>query len=390
MPTLVLIPALAAIIYAVAIKCRRKMWVDAALLSLGGGIALYNAIFMYGYFTGINTSPTLRCLQQVISSLIVPITYLYLSMHMNRRWFNSFTICIWAFTLLLLVPTGLFTLDGHMPQPDPSTPLVPMMFYFYHQGQEVLTMRSADVIILLQGLFAFIRVSNVAVALHNYHLSFSPRLRYLLLWSFVALIFVLYTSFHTTEDFSALRHVWTYYISYSFLATSLFAFLSLDLDLHPVMNTVTDEDDEPDDNEDGDKPKDAVPEHHHKQEKESIVEDLGAFIHQSQALAQEVQQMIDHKAYLDPNVSAESVIALLHTNRTYFGRMMHTEFGCTFTALITRLRMEHALHLLQTTELSIFDIAQQSGYADERSFSRRFRLTYGASPSKYRGGVIPS
>ena len=51
---------------------------------------------------------------------------------------------------------------------------------------------------------------------------------------------------------------------------------------------------------------------------------------------------------------------------------------------INTLRIDHAVSLLQTTRLSIEEIAQQSGFSDVRTFRRVFSKAKGANPSAYR------
>lgn len=51
---------------------------------------------------------------------------------------------------------------------------------------------------------------------------------------------------------------------------------------------------------------------------------------------------------------------------------------------IQQKRLEHAEDLLKTSNLSIADIANLSGFLDPQHFSRRFRKSFGVSPRQYR------
>lgn len=53
-------------------------------------------------------------------------------------------------------------------------------------------------------------------------------------------------------------------------------------------------------------------------------------------------------------------------------------------AFIRRLRMELAFRSLQSRENSILEVALASGYDDQSSFSRRFKETFGYSPTQAR------
>jgi len=49
-----------------------------------------------------------------------------------------------------------------------------------------------------------------------------------------------------------------------------------------------------------------------------------------------------------------------------------------------RLRLHRACQLLDTTELSIAQIAARVGYDDSFYFSRHFKAVHGMTPSQYR------
>lgn len=384
MPLITQIFSFLAILYAVVVKCRRREWLDAAFLTMVGGIALYNSLFMYGFFTGEIASPSVRCVQQVISSMILPVAYMFFARQMGHTWFNSTTIALWSLMLLLLVPSGLHTLDGVAPQPN-GMDVAPMMLYFFSDGNEVFNMHTADVILLIQGLLTLCRLVALVLMMRRYRLGFSPHLRYFLAWCGGMVAFIIFTSVHNTQELSQPLLLWTYYVSYSALIVTIFILLAQDFNLRPVMlgMEVNENDDEnetlryeienlnPDVNDSG------------KQEV-IVVEDVDKFILLSKALAELMHQMIDKGFYLTPETNMDDVARELGTNRTYLSRMLKAEFNTTFSELVTSLRMAHAETLLRETNLSIMEIAMQSGFADDRYFARRFKKIHGISPVEYR------
>jgi AraC-like DNA-binding protein len=60
------------------------------------------------------------------------------------------------------------------------------------------------------------------------------------------------------------------------------------------------------------------------------------------------------------------------------------EEGTGLAALLTDLRMNRALGLLQTTDLPVQEIAFQVGYASPSRFALRFRARFGLAPSAIR------
>lgn len=57
----------------------------------------------------------------------------------------------------------------------------------------------------------------------------------------------------------------------------------------------------------------------------------------------------------------------------------------TLTDLLMDVRLSHALHLLQTSEAPITQIALDCGYQSPSQFARRFHLRFGLTPSALRG-----
>ena len=56
----------------------------------------------------------------------------------------------------------------------------------------------------------------------------------------------------------------------------------------------------------------------------------------------------------------------------------------SFTAYVTKVRMEAAAERLRTSEEKTYLIAEQTGYLDPNYFSYVFKRYFGTSPSKYR------
>lgn len=56
-------------------------------------------------------------------------------------------------------------------------------------------------------------------------------------------------------------------------------------------------------------------------------------------------------------------------------------------AYLTKIRLEHAVELLRTTEDKTYVIAEAVGYTEPNYFSYVFKKQYGISPSKYRANM---
>ena len=68
----------------------------------------------------------------------------------------------------------------------------------------------------------------------------------------------------------------------------------------------------------------------------------------------------------------------------YFSELFKAQTGCSPRAYLHLLRIHRACQLLQTTSLSVKEIASRVGYRDPFHFSRQFKAFEGLSPSQYR------
>lgn len=68
-------------------------------------------------------------------------------------------------------------------------------------------------------------------------------------------------------------------------------------------------------------------------------------------------------------------------------RLCRRTLGIPPQKLLQRLRMEHAVHLITTTTMSMGDISAECGFYDQASFTRQFRSVLGLTPGSYRKGV---
>ncbi|WP_239634706.1 response regulator [Paenibacillus sp. H1-7] len=70
----------------------------------------------------------------------------------------------------------------------------------------------------------------------------------------------------------------------------------------------------------------------------------------------------------------------------YFSRLFREEVGESFNEYVTRLRMDKAVHLLKSTTLKVYEVAEQVGIPSYRYFSVLFRNRTGVSPTEYKKG----
>jgi transcriptional regulator GlxA family with amidase domain len=94
------------------------------------------------------------------------------------------------------------------------------------------------------------------------------------------------------------------------------------------------------------------------------------------------------RAYAEPlDVPALARIACV--SEAHFIRTFSATFSQTPHRYLQRRRVERAMFLLRTTELSVTDICLEVGFTSLGTFSRTFRDIVGESPTAYRRKAEP-
>ena len=98
-----------------------------------------------------------------------------------------------------------------------------------------------------------------------------------------------------------------------------------------------------------------------------------------------VDQAIDYiQSHLAENLTVETIAANAGYSPSYFSHVFHKETGVSPYHFVVKSRMDYAMQLLQTTRLSVQDIAFQVGFNSIANFCYAFRKEKGMSPHEYR------
>ncbi len=74
----------------------------------------------------------------------------------------------------------------------------------------------------------------------------------------------------------------------------------------------------------------------------------------------------------------------VHLSVPYLSKFFEQQFGMTFLAYLTKVRLNHAVEELLYTTDTIETIAERSGFPNSHAFVQAFRKEYGSLPSIYR------
>ncbi len=90
-----------------------------------------------------------------------------------------------------------------------------------------------------------------------------------------------------------------------------------------------------------------------------------------------------HNNYQD-NLTLNDVATHVFLSENYFSTLFSQKTGTTFRNYLRSFRIEKAKELLITTNLRIYEVAQQTGYNEHSHFVRAFKAITGQSPGDYR------
>ena len=90
---------------------------------------------------------------------------------------------------------------------------------------------------------------------------------------------------------------------------------------------------------------------------------------------------------IDSNVahaSLQYLADLVQINPVYLSRLFKEKTGMNFSDYILKKKMEMAATLLKSTNSTIYEISEMTGYSNDKNFSRAFKKYYGVSPTIYK------
>jgi len=89
-------------------------------------------------------------------------------------------------------------------------------------------------------------------------------------------------------------------------------------------------------------------------------------------------------------VSLISVAVSVGVHPTYLARMFRKFYHCSVGDYVRRIRLDHAVRELTTSDKSLAEIASASGFYDQSHFTNTFKLHLKMTPAEYRTVVQAS
>ena len=83
-------------------------------------------------------------------------------------------------------------------------------------------------------------------------------------------------------------------------------------------------------------------------------------------------------------LTRDEVAGVVHLNSDYFSVKFHEYAGVSFQEYLNKKRVQWAYDILQSTDISISEICNKSGFGSVSQFNRSFKKEYGKTPSEIR------
>ena len=119
---------------------------------------------------------------------------------------------------------------------------------------------------------------------------------------------------------------------------------------------------------------------------DEIIPETAPASKQEKPLIERIEEVVTKRQlYLRHNLKISDVAAELCTNRLYVSTAINEEMGISFSDYINRKRVDYAIHLMRTNpQMTIYKIADLSGFSSDKSFYRNFKNITGKSPKEIR------
>lgn len=90
------------------------------------------------------------------------------------------------------------------------------------------------------------------------------------------------------------------------------------------------------------------------------------------------------QSHFDENITNSQLAKVFNLHPNYISNLMKQHTGMSLHKYLLHTRIRHAIHLLETSDLSITEIATQIGFYDSSYFTKYFKAVTGKIPSAYK------
>ncbi len=119
----------------------------------------------------------------------------------------------------------------------------------------------------------------------------------------------------------------------------------------------------------------------HEKYTDKLIRNTQEYLSQKKGLNRVIQYLHDN---FTQDVSLDQMAEMLYVSKYHFCHLFKEETGKTLKEYVNDLRINRAVDLLSSTDMSMTGIADVCGFNDSNYFSRVFRQVMGVSPSAFK------
>jgi len=105
-------------------------------------------------------------------------------------------------------------------------------------------------------------------------------------------------------------------------------------------------------------------------------------LHQTDSIVRRTCEFV--LSHVEEDIKLDILAGELHINKDYIGKSFKLKTGCNFSDFVTKVKMEHAKHLLKTGDYKNYEISEKLGYRKPDYFTSLFKSYTGYTPMEYR------
>ena len=90
------------------------------------------------------------------------------------------------------------------------------------------------------------------------------------------------------------------------------------------------------------------------------------------------------KLHYNENIDLNTAAKLVNISPSHLSSLFKKETGKNFSSYLTEVRMKEAKRLLKNPHAMIYEVAEQTGYANSGYFGKAFKKFYGITPEEYK------
>lgn len=110
--------------------------------------------------------------------------------------------------------------------------------------------------------------------------------------------------------------------------------------------------------------------------------------HDSESLHQTVAQVIHYIKYnFNETITLDTLANVANINKYYLSHCFKQDTGLSPIEYVTKVRIEEAKTLLETTDFTISIISEACGFSSQSLFAQTFRRFENTTPSRYRKSI---